>query len=116
VTGTERQPQGGDIYLADLDPTRGSEQAGIRPIIIISADLLNARSKRVIVCPITSNTQPWATKLALPEGLKTTGMVLTDQVRTLDKAQRLLRHVEPVPPEYLVLVRSYVGRWLGLDG
>jgi mRNA interferase MazF len=112
---TDVVPSAGDIYLANLDPVRGSEQSGTRPVIIISAQIMNIRSMRVIVCPITSNMQPWMTKIALPEGLKTRGMVLSDQVRSVDKRERLLRRVEATPEEFLLLVRSYVGRLLDLE-
>ncbi|MDM9629644.1 type II toxin-antitoxin system PemK/MazF family toxin [Rhizobium sp. S152] len=101
--------------MANLDPILGSEQAGIRPVIILSADSMNLRSRRVIVCPITSNIQPWTTKIALPDGLKTRGMVLADQVRSIDKAARLLRFIEPMPADFVMLVRSYVGRLLDLE-
>ena len=112
---TDRLPNAGDVYLADLDPTKGSEQSGIRPVIIISSDLMHHKSKRVIVCPITSNTQPWTTKLPLPNHAKTVGMVLTDQVRAIDRQARLLRHVETLPADFVILVRSYVGRLLELE-
>jgi len=108
-------PSAGDIYLANLDPTKGSEQAGTRPVIIISAQAMNQRSLRVLVCPITGNMQPWATKLALPDNLKTRGMVQTDQIRSIDKSERLLRRIEATPHAYLLTVRSYVGRLLDLE-
>jgi mRNA interferase MazF len=111
----EASPSAGDIYLANLDPTKGSEQSGTRPIIVISVQAFNVRSQRVIICPITSNMQPWATKIALPETLKTIGMVLADQIRSIDKKERLLRKIEEVPQEFLRLVRSYVGRLLDLE-
>lgn len=112
---SERQPSAGDIYIADLDPIRGTEQAGTRPVLVISSDLMNHRSRRVIICPITGNLQPWTTKVPLPEGLKTVGMVLTDQIRAIDHQTRLHRHVETVPMEVVTVVRSYVGRMLDLE-
>ncbi len=115
TTMTDRIPAAGDIYLADLDPIKGSEQSGVRPVLIISSNLMHEKSRRVIVCPITGNMQVWATKVALPDGLKTLGMVLADQVRAIDKGQRLLRHVETVPADFVIIVRSYVGRLLELE-
>jgi len=115
MTMTDRVPVAGDIYLANLDPIRGSEQSGLRPVLIISSNLMHEKSRRVIVCPITSNMQIWATKIALPLDAKTTGMVLTDQVRAIDKNSRLLRHIETMPADFATLVRSYVGRLLELE-
>ena len=105
----------GEIVLIDFDPAKGTEQAGIRPALVISVDMLNTRSRRVMVCPITRNMEPWITKLALPDGLKTTGMVLTDQIRAIDVDARVLRRVEPVAPAFLARVRGLVGRWIGLE-
>ncbi|WP_426235704.1 type II toxin-antitoxin system PemK/MazF family toxin [Pararhizobium sp. DWP1-1-3] len=112
---TDRIPAAGDIYLVNLDPTRGSEQSGIRPILIISSNLMHEKSRRVIVCPITSNMEAWATKVALAAGLKTVGMVLADQIRAIDKSERLIRYVETVPADFVTIVRSYVGRLLELE-
>jgi mRNA interferase MazF len=45
----------GDVYLADLNPTRGSEQAGTRPVVIFQKDILNKFTRTVIVIPFTTN-------------------------------------------------------------
>ena len=111
----KREIKAGDVYLLDLDPVRGSEQAGVRPVIVISSDLMHQKSKRMIICPITGNPADWTTKLALPGDAKTKGMVLTDQVRAVDKQDRALRFVESLPAEFVTLVRSYVGRLLDLE-
>jgi mRNA interferase MazF len=105
----------GDILLVDFDPTKGSEQAGIRPALVISSKLMHEVSKRIIVCPITRNMVPWPTKVSLPDDIKTRGMVLTDQVRTLDTGTRILRLIETAPQEVVTIVRSYVGRLLELE-
>ena len=105
----------GDVYMVDLDPIRGSEQSGIRPVLVISSDLMHLKSKRIIICPITGNMEFWTTKVSLPESAKTSGMVLTDQVRAVDIQERVLRYVETLAPEFVTLVRSYVGRLLELE-
>lgn len=105
----------GDICLLDPDPTRGSEQAGVHPAIVISTTAMNRRSRRMIVCPITRNTAPWTTKIVLPANCRTKGMVLTDQVRAVDKDARILRCVETTPADFVTLVRSFVGRLLDIE-
>jgi mRNA interferase MazF len=105
----------GDIYMVDLDPIRGSEQSGIRPVLVISSDLMHLKSKRIIICPITGNKEFWTTKVPLPENAKTAGMVLTDQVRAVGRQERILRYVETLAPDFVTLVRSYVGRLLELE-
>ena len=113
---TEARPiQAGDVYLVDLDPIRGSEQSGIRPVMVVSADLMHQKSRRIIICPITGNQDFWTTKVPLPGNAKTSGMVLTDQVRSVDRQERVLRYVETLPAEFVTLVRSYVGRLLELE-
>jgi len=107
--------QAGDIVIIDFDPIRGSEQAGIRPALVISSAVMHEVSKRIVVCPITRNMTPWPTKIRVPYGFKTQGMVLADQIRSLDHDVRVLREVETLPVEFVLLVRSYVGRLLDLE-
>lgn len=80
----------GDIYYADLSPVVGSEQGGVRPVLIIQNDVGNKYSPTVIAAAITSRM----TKSRLPThigitsgaaGLSKDSVVLTEQVRTLDK-------------------------------
>jgi mRNA interferase MazF len=105
----------GDVVVVNLDPIRGSEQSGVRPALVISSVLMHEVSKRIVVCPITRNSTPWPTKIPIPDGFKTQGMVLADQVRSLDYEERVLRQIETLPTEFVTLVRSYVGRLLDLD-
>lgn len=112
---TERLFVAGDIVLVNLNPTKGSEQSGIRPALVISSVVMHEVSKRIVVCPITRNMSNWPTKIRIPDGHKTIGMVLADQVRSLDYEQRVLRSIEILPLEFVLLVRSYVGRLLDLE-
>ena len=82
----------GEIYYADLSPVVGSEQGGLRPVLILQNDVGNRHSPTVIAAAITSRQ----TKAKLPthiaitaaeSGLPQNSMVLLEQVRTLDKAR-----------------------------
>ena len=80
----------GEIYYADLSPVRGSEQGGIRPILILQNDMGNKHSPTTIVAAITSRK----TKAALPthvtftaEFMKSESIVLLEQIRTIDKTR-----------------------------
>jgi mRNA-degrading endonuclease toxin of MazEF toxin-antitoxin module len=90
----------GDIYLVDLEPTRGKEQRGRRPVMVISRQAFNAHSPPW-VCPIKSGG--FAVRLAgftvslATTGLKTTGVVLCSQIRTLDLKERRGKRVERAP-------------------
>lgn len=82
----------GDMFYADLSPVVGSEQGGIRPVLIIQNDLGNKYSPTVIAAAITSQTN----KAKLPThieidskdcGLKNNSVILTEQIRTIDKSR-----------------------------
>ena len=104
----------GDLVWVDFDPVRGSEQAGKRPAVVVSATRLHEESQRAIVCPITRNTSPWPTKVMLPDNLPIAGAVLTDQLRSVDRKSRGFRNVGQVPDETLVAIRSRIGVLLGI--
>lgn len=85
----------GDIYFADLNPIRGSEQGGIRPVLVIQNNTGNKHSPTIIVAPITSSLE----KSKLPthvevfeEGLSKNSIVLLEQIRTIDKC-RIADHI-----------------------
>jgi len=90
----------GDIYLVDLEPTRGKEQQGKRPVLIVSRKAFNMHNP-AWVCPITGGGV--ATRLAgfsvslATTGLKTTGVVLCSQIRTLDIKDRRGKRIERAP-------------------
>ena len=93
----------GEIYWADLNPVRGREQAGLRPVLVISHDVFNARSGTVIALAITS--QPQRAGFPLSLGLESARLpkpswVKMSQVRTLS-TERLGRRLAAVSPEEL---------------
>ena len=95
-------PRRGEIYWVNLDPTLGSEISKMRPAVIISNDIGNQYSQRVIVAPITSRrTQqiyPFEVRVEIGEGgLKESSKVLLDQIRTVDKS-RLVRKLGKLKP------------------
>ncbi len=96
----------GDIYWADLNPVRGHEQAGLRPVVIISQDVFNERSGTVIVMAITSRAQqagfPLAHKLS-SGGLPKESWAKMSQVRTLSTS-RLGDRVGKIEPEEMAIL------------
>ena len=82
----------GDMFYADLSPVVGSEQGGVRPVLIIQNDLGNKYSPTVITAAITSqsNKTKLPTHIEIGEntsGLKSNSVVLTEQIRTIDKSR-----------------------------
>lgn len=95
----------GEIWWVDLDPTRGHEQQGRRPVLIVSPDAFNRLTRVPIVVPITSGggfarTAGFAVVLDGAE-TKTTGAIRCDQPRALDLQARGGKRVERVPPTIL---------------
>jgi len=107
-------PDAGDIFWAELDPVLGSEQAGRRPVLVISPRTLHEVSRRALVCPITSRRFAWTTTVALPEGMRVSGSVLADQLRSVDRAARIHDFIEQAPDSVLAEVRGKLGPILGI--
>ena len=84
-----------DIWLADLNPARGTEPGKTRPVVIVQTDLLNNEHPSTIVCPVTTNVQPniELLRVHLKKGqLDKLSDVLVDQVRAIDN-RRLLKKI-----------------------
>ena len=82
----------GEIYFAELNPVQGSEQGGVRPVLIIQNDIGNRYSPTVIVAAITSRTEkshlPTHIRLCSQQyGLRQNSLVLLEQVRTIDRSR-----------------------------
>jgi len=88
-------PCRGDIVWIDLDPTKGHEQSGRRPAMVISPEAYNGISNRALFCPITSRSKGYIFEVLL-EGKDITGAILVDQIRTLDWSKRNVVYVEKV--------------------
>jgi mRNA interferase MazF len=84
-------PEKGDLVWVNFNPQSGHEQAGHRPALVISPKIYHEKSNFCIVCPITSNIQPWPWKVMLPEDSIIGGAVLVDQVRSIDRHTRKLK-------------------------
>lgn len=89
--------QRGDIYYADLSPVIGSEQGGVRPVLVIQNDVGNKYSPTIIVAAVTSQMNksrlPTHLNLSADEfGLSKDSVVLLEQLRTIDK-KRLKEHI-----------------------
>ncbi len=94
----------GDVYLVQLDPTRGSEIRKTRPCLIVSPDELNDHLRTVIVAPMTSggHAYPWRVRCRF-QGRA--GFVATDQLRTVD-IERLARRLGRLASTSLTAVLS----------
>ena len=87
-------PKQGDVIFLDFNPTKGHEQAGFRPAVIISNNVFNENTKMVIVCPITSNDKEFPTHYHLEDTKKVFGSVLCEHIRSIDYEVRRIHFVE----------------------
>ena len=97
-------PKQGDIVYIDFDPTKGHEQRGHRPGIIISNDVFNKHTKMAIICPITSNTKDYPTHYILEDTKKINGAVLCEHIRSIDYDIRKINFIEKASDNDLISV------------
>jgi len=102
-------PMRGEVWLADLSPTRGHEQTGQRPVLVVSDDLFNrGPADLVIILPVTSTLRPILSHIRLvpPEGgLKNESAALCEAIRSIAKA-RLIRRLGAVGPARMRLIED----------
>ena len=110
----------GDMFYADLSPVVGSEQGGIRPVLIIQNDTGNKYSPTVIAAAITSQTGknklPTHIEIGSKEnGLKADSVVLAEQIRTIDKSRlkEKIGHIDDA--KVMSKVNNAIGISFGLD-
>ncbi len=112
----ERTIRRGDIYYAELNPVVGSEQDGIRPVLIISNDIGNSHSPTVIIAAITGKTQTKAhTEVKDVEGLDRDSIILLEQIRTIDK-RRLREYMGTLDRRFLPAMDKALAISIGLNG
>ena len=91
----------GEIWLAQLDPTVGSEIRKTRPCVVVSPDDMNAHLRTVIVAPMTTGSRPAGFRVALTFRGKQ-GLIVLDQIRMLDRV-RLVKRLGALRSQTLVL-------------
>jgi mRNA interferase MazF len=98
-------PDRGDVVWISLNPQAGHEQAGRRPAVIISPAAYNGKVGLALLCPITSQVKGYPFEVKIPDGLAVTGVVLSDQIKSLDwrarKAELICTLPEMVAEEVL---------------
>lgn len=92
-------PQRGDLIWIDFDPQVGREQRGRRPALVLSPRQYNAKSSLALLCPVTSKAKGYPFEVELPTGLEIEGVILADQLRSLDYQGRRARFIAQLPSE-----------------
>lgn len=84
VSGASQVPDRGDIVWLSFTPQAGHEQAGRRPAVVLSPAAYNGKVGLAVLCPITSRAKGYPFEVSIPDGLPVGGVVLSDQVKSLD--------------------------------
>jgi mRNA interferase MazF len=94
-------PERGEVVWLEFDPRAGHEQAGRRPALVISPRAYNARVGLALFCPITSQVKGYPFEVALPPGIEVQGVILSDQIKSLDWRARRASRACALPDDVL---------------
>jgi mRNA interferase MazF len=117
---TPPKPKRADVFLARLDPIEGSEQAGTRPVIVVSRDAINANSPVVVVVPVTDAANPkrvYPSHVWLPKGsggLRMDSIAKTEQIRAI-QTSRFLGYYGMLAPRQMTQLDEAVRITLALS-
>ena len=97
-----------EIWLADLNPVKGSEQRGVRPVVVISGDSMNSHLNMCIICPLSSKIKHYPGCIVLSKnrinGLSIDSEVIVFQIRTID-GSRLVKKIGEIEEEELKKIK-----------
>ncbi len=99
-------PDRGDVVWIDFDPSLGHEQAGRRPGLILSSQRYHQKVGLAIACPITSKAKGYPFEVPIPEGFKVKGVILSDQLKSIDLAERNVALIFKIPVTVVEAVQS----------
>ena len=96
-------PEKGDIVLINFSPTKGHEQNGRRPALVLSPKAYNEKSELALFCPITSKIKGYSFEVVVTEK-KVKGVILADQVKSFSWTTRKVEFMGKINPKTLLLV------------
>ncbi|GIL12665.1 MAG: mRNA-degrading endonuclease [Chloroflexota bacterium] len=91
-------PERGDLVWITFNPQAGHEQAGHRPAVVLSPASYNEKVGLALFCPITSHVKGYPFEVAIPQGLPVSGVILADQIKSLDWRARQADWIARLPP------------------
>ncbi len=97
VTSLPGVPERGDAIWIDFDPQAGREQAGRRPAVVLSPAAYNGKVGLALLCPVTSQVKGYPFEVGIPNGLPVAGVILADQVKSLDWRRRNATLIAALP-------------------
>ena len=112
MSRTTYVPDRGDVVWITLNPQAGHEQAGQRPAVVISPAAYNSKVGLALLCPITNQVKGYPFEVQIPQALAVTGVVLADQVKSLDWRARKVELIATLPEATVVEVLRKLGTLL----
>src|ERR1700746_789425 len=91
-------PNSGDLIWTDFDPTKGREQAGRRPALVLSPITFTENTGLAVVCPITARIRSFPPSVVLPPGMPIAGEILVSHIRSIDTQARPVRYAGATLP------------------
>lgn len=107
-------PERGDLMWLTFNPQAGHEQAGRRPALVLSPAPYNKRTSLALICPVTSRIKGYPFEVSLPPSLGVAGVVLADQLRSLDWRARSAQFIARCPKSVLGDLTMLIKPLLGL--
>jgi mRNA interferase MazF len=107
-------PDTGHVIKINLDPVAGHEQGGWRPAIVLTPTQYNGKTSLVVAVPITNQVKGYPFEVRLPSEMKTTGVVLVDQIKNLDWRARRAKYIETAPADVLKTILERLALLLGI--
>lgn len=108
-------PDRGDIVWLQFNPQAGHEQAGHRPALVLSPSAYNEKTGLMLCCPMTSRVKGYSFEVSFPAASSETGVVLADQVKSLDWRSRKAKRKGKAPKEVVVEALAKVHALLRLE-
>jgi len=109
-------PRRGDLVWLSFDPQAGHEQAGHRPAFVLSPESYNRKTSLLLACPVTSKVKGYPFEVVLPDGLAVSGVILADQIKSLDWKARRAEFVARTPGSVIEDVLSLILPLIGEEG
>lgn len=108
-------PDHGDLVYVEFDPQAGHEQMGKRPALVVSNKTFNQFTKLSMVCPITNTMRNYPLHVTLDSRTKTTGVIMCEQVKSLDLHARNATFFERLPDDVLAEVLDILNGFIEIE-
>ena len=110
---TNYVPRRGDLVWLSFDPQAGHEQAGHRPAFVLSPEAYNRKTRLLLACPVTSKIKGYPFEVPLSEDLPVSGVILADQIKSLDWRVRKAKFIAQASASAIEDVLSLILPLLG---